>query len=254
LSSPDRDAFYVGYLPHAPAALARWLKPRLVLLLVAVFLIAVVLAGVQGRLGPATFEFGEYRHFEGTLVLDPYPMLRLDRPGVIEDLPGNSLYYLVRFGKFGARDAVAEFAGKRVALEGALVYRDEQTMIELKPGSIRELGVNGQQPRIQDLGQQTLTGEIVDSKCFLGVMNPGNLKPHKACATLCIQGGIPPLLLVRSPEGMAHYFLLVGADGRAINDQVLDLVAEPVRVTGRVTRQDNIMLIAADPSAIERID
>jgi hypothetical protein len=28
----------------------------------------------------------------------------------------------------------------------------------------------------------TLTGEIVDSKCYLGVMNPGQGKVHRDCA------------------------------------------------------------------------
>jgi len=42
------------------------------------------------------------------------------------------------------------------------------------------------------LGTQTLVGEIVDSKCFLGVMNPGQLTTHRACAIRCISGGVRP--------------------------------------------------------------
>lgn len=52
-----------------------------------------------------------------------------------------------------------------------------------------------------ELGETTLKGEIVDSKCYLGVMNPGNLKAHRACAINCIQGGVPPVLLVRDGGG-----------------------------------------------------
>jgi hypothetical protein len=36
-----------------------------------------------------------------------------------------------------------------------------------------------------DRGPVELTGEIVDSKCFLGVMVPGSGKTHKECASLC---------------------------------------------------------------------
>ena len=41
-------------------------------------------------------------------------------------------------------------------------------------------------------GPVTVSGEIVDSKCFLGVMVPGAGKTHKECASLCLRGGIPP--------------------------------------------------------------
>ena len=51
------------------------------------------------------------------------------------------------------------------------------------------------------LGVATLRGEIVDSKCYLGAMKPGDQKTHKACATLCIRGGIPPVLVERLPGG-----------------------------------------------------
>ena len=64
-------------------------------------------------------------------------------------------------------------------------------MLEMTEGSLQVIGDGaGGNPSYQPLGAVTLTGEIVDSKCFLGVMNPGNLKPHKACAIRCISGGI----------------------------------------------------------------
>jgi len=48
----------------------------------------------------------------------------------------------------------------------------------------------------QSFAQQKPVGEIVDSKC-LGVMTPGQLTTHRACAIRCISGGIPPVLHVR---------------------------------------------------------
>ena len=44
-----------------------------------------------------------------------------------------------------------------------------------------------------DLDTFTLIGEIVDSKRYLGVMNPGNGKVHRDCAVRCLSGGIPPI-------------------------------------------------------------
>jgi hypothetical protein len=45
---------------------------------------------------------------------------------------------------------------------------------------------------MSDEGLVKLTGEIVDSKCFLRVIAPGSGKTHKECASLRLRGGIPP--------------------------------------------------------------
>lgn len=44
----------------------------------------------------------------------------------------------------------------------------------------------------------TLDGELVDSKCYLGTMKPGDGKTHKSCAILCLRGGIPPLFVSKA--------------------------------------------------------
>jgi len=144
--------------------------------------------------------------------------------------------------------------GRRVELEGTLVWRDGRTMVELAAGSLRPLEAEpGPSPPLESLGRRVLRGEIVDSKCFLGVMNPGNLKPHRACATLCIQGGIPPVLCVRDGEGVAAYLLLVDADGGAVHREVLPFVARPVEITGEVSRVGDQLVLYADPETYVRL-
>ena len=103
------------------------------------------------------------------------------------------------------------------------------------------------------MGRFTLRGEIVDSKCFLGVRKPGHLKPHKACAIRCIRGGITPVLCVRDAAGRALYLMLAGPDGRAINREVLPYVAEPVEVAGEVVRADSLLILKTDPATIRRL-
>lgn len=93
----------------------------------------------------------------------------------------------------------------------------------------------------------------MDSKCYLGVMNPGRLTPHRACAVRCISGGIPPVLLVRSKDGPPLYFLLVSSDGQPVNKQVLDMVAEPVQISGEVERQGELLVLRADPRSFRRV-
>ena len=129
-------------------------------------------------------------------------------------------------------------------------------MIEVVSGSVEAVsGAESTEPashRIA-LGSHTLRGEIVDSKCFLGVMKPGRGKPHRACAVRCISGGIPPVLRVEDADGDYRHFLLVDTAGRAVNERVLDLVAEPVEVTGSVTKDGDLLILAADPERIRRI-
>lgn len=103
------------------------------------------------------------------------------------------------------------------------------------------------------LGRQTLVGEVVDSKCYLGVMNPGQLTPHRACAIRCISGGKPPILLVRQTNGVALHFLLVSSDGRPVNKEVLNMVAEPVQITGEVVRQGQLLILRADLATYQRV-
>ena len=103
------------------------------------------------------------------------------------------------------------------------------------------------------LGRGTFVGEIVDSKCHFGVMNPGTAKPHRACAIRCISGGIPPVLMVRHREGAIHYFFLVSSTGAPVNKLVLDLVAEPVEITGEVERHGDVLLLKADPASYRRL-
>ena len=244
------DEFYVGYQPHAPAGIARWLRVVVGGLLIGAVLVS--LGAVLGQSGfpAARYDFGDVRTFEGTITLDPQPMLLVARPG---DNAGTSPYLLVNPGKHGSQESVADLDGQAVSVQGTLIYRGEQTMLEILPESLAAQGPGSVGGAWTAHGEQTLVGEIVDSKCFLGVMNPGNLKPHRACAVRCISGGIPPILLVRLADGTARHLLLVGPDGESINQDVLAYVAEPVRLTGQVERKQDTWVLRADPSTIERL-
>jgi hypothetical protein len=93
-------------------------------------------------------------------------------------------------------------------------------------------------------------GEIVDSKCFLGAMKPGAGRGHKACATLCIDGGIPPVLVefpaVRAPV----YWLLTDADGGRFDESDLagwrGLIGERVVLSGRAGSVGSWRVLAVD--------
>jgi len=259
--TPSRDdEFYVGYLPQAPAGIAAVVRVASLLLLALAAVLAVVLIVGQGPFADSRFEFGVERDFEGVVTALPHPALWAARPGRAAEGQHFSRFALVAAGKHGAEDELAGMNGRPVRLRGSLIYRDGHTMIEIVAGSVRPLDgpaaaglMANAPPEDEDLGVLTLEGEIVDSKCFYGVMKPGNLKPHRACATRCISGGVPPVLLVRTPGGRPRYFLLVSEDGETVNRRVLDLVAEPVSITGRVVRRGDLLLLMADPATYRRL-
>lgn len=84
-------------------------------------------------------------------------------------------------------------------------------------------------------------------------MNPGHLTPHRGCAVRCISGGIPPVLLVQHASAPPTTYLLVSNDGSAVNKQVLDMVAEPIEITGDVLQQGSLKILRANPPTYRRI-
>jgi hypothetical protein len=252
------DDFYIGWEAKAAPANGKFMRAVVVWLLIAPMGLALALAAMQHTIGVSAFEWGTLKNFSGVLQLQPYPHLLVLRPGTAEAQTGFSTYYLVAPFKFGLdREKLSAFDGNRVSLRGTLIYRGNQTMVEVLPDSIKpddkpSPALTGAE--LIPLGRHTLTGEIVDSKCFLGVMNPGQLVPHRACAIRCISGGIPPVLLVRQKIGPPIYLLLVSADGKPVNRQVLDLVAEPVQITGEIERQGELLILRADPESYRRVN
>lgn len=253
------DEFYIGYLARAPRGIGRRVRWVSLVLLLLAGVGAAGLARVHRRLPPGNFEFGtDDREFVGVVLSDPYPTLRVRRPGTaLDEQEGWSRYLLVAPGKFGAQDLARGLDGQTVRLQGTLVFQDGRTMVEVRPETVEpvdESALEGaERPAQESLGVHTLVGEIVDSKCHLGVMNPGVAKTHGACARLCIAGGIPPLLLVRDEQGAPRRFLLVSAAGHSVNRDVLDLVAVPVRITGEVVCSDDLLVLRADPATYERL-
>ena len=96
-------------------------------------------------------------------------------------------------------------------------------------------------------GPVNVTGEIVDSKCFLGVMVPGAGKTHKDCASLCLRGGIPPAIYVQDRAGHASLLLLTGPSGEPVGAQALHVAGEAISVTGSVHRQGGWLVLRTDP-------
>jgi hypothetical protein len=255
----NSDEFYIGWERKAPRGIGRQVRSAVLIMLGFAVALGILLAVAQRTIGVSVFEWGTVKHFSGIFRSQPYPHLLVPRPGARGDQTPFSSYHLVKPFKSGLDSQIADrFEGKAVNLKGTLIYRDNQTMIEVVDGSIQTTNDSALLPANASvvpvhLGRQTLIGEIVDSKCFLGVMNPGALVPHRACAIRCISGGIPPVLLVRQTNGPALYFLLTSREGKPVNKQVLNLVAEPVEINGDVERHGDLLILRADPASYRRV-
>ena len=253
MNAGDTNEFYIGWQAKASHNIGAHVRNTVAGLLIFVVVAAIGFALAQRTIGAAVFEWGTLKTFRGFLKASPYPHLLVRRPG---PKGGQSAYYLVAPFKFGLKEqTVKALDGKEVTLKGTLIYRGSQTMVEAQPDSLKTVSTAAApsgESNVVNLGRQTLVGEIVDSKCYLGVMNPGRLAPHRGCAVRCISGGIPPILLVRQEVGPPLYFLLVSNDGRPVNKQVLDMVAEPVQITGEVVQQGELAIFRADPSTYKR--
>jgi len=238
------DDFYVGYLPKAPAGLAKNVKRIVLALLLIGLAVAAELIYDQAPFAASKFEYGVYREYTGVIEEWPYPILRTE----------HSSFLLVAEGKHGFTAEVRGLQDKGVRLKASLIERGEDRMLEVVSGSLHETRTNTQAEVIQQIGLGTahLRGEIVDSKCYLGVMNPGNGKVHRDCAVRCISGGAPPAFVARDASGEIRVLLLVGSDGRALNREVLSFVAEPIFITGELVRSGSNLILKAEPVRFRR--
>ena len=226
----SQSEFYVGYLP-VPQRLRKAIRAIVGgLMLLAIAVGAVLIAG-QMPFADSSFDYQRYREFQGTLLAEPIPALLIPGQG--------SPWLLVGPGKHGPGD-LRRFDGMRVTLTGERISRGADQMIELRLGSLRASGT-GVRPQSVTLGDVQLTGEIVDSKCYFGVMNPGNGKVHRDCAVRCISGGVPPALLVRDASGTARTVLLANW-----KRDLLGHVAEPITLRGRLVQSAGRLTLYAE--------
>jgi len=250
-TASESDPFYVGDLP-LPRAIKRFIVPWVIGNLVLAICIGVVIAQQHRDPGDGTWDTGQAVTIEGVLTMNPYPLLRSE----------GRTYILVEQGKFGVQQRIEDdqIAAGNVSVTGYLIERDGRTVLELddtQPNPIANV-ISARLDHsfledYEDHGTHTLVGEIVDPKCYLGVMQPGDGKTHKTCATLCIAGGIPPVFLVRDELGNTAAYLLTDSAGGALPEAYYPYIADPVRLTGQVIRQGDLLILRADLERIQRL-
>lgn len=192
---------------------------RLITLAFAVGLgIAAAIAISQRTFAPSYFLYGATLGYDGIIEMAPIPHL----------VTGSQVWPLVATGKFGFRGPHG-----RATLRGTPLGSGGIDMLEVEPGSVRALGDSAAaSEQFQPAGRRAIVGEVVDSKCHLGVMNPGSGVVHKACARRCLSGGVTAGLRTTTGE---FYFLRTDSNlseeaGRRVEVSGNTLAAGKVRV------------------------
>ncbi|MGE3180050.1 MAG: hypothetical protein AB7N71_00325 [Phycisphaerae bacterium] len=246
------DEFYVGYLPMPPR-LKSFVIAILITAVASLGLAAIVIASQQSSAGGGNWEFGVNREFVGTLVVKPYPLLIGPHP--FTPRHGNVTYVVVSEGKHGSADRLASYDGRRVRLKASLLDRTGRFLLELS-SDIDAITVQEAASEIfsgRPSGRQKLCGEIIDPKCYLGAMKPGGGRTHRACATLCIRGGIPPMFVTRDENLQETYYLLTNESGNAILEEIVPFIGEPVELQGDVQRIGDLNVLRVERNSLKRI-
>ena len=247
----ERDDFYIGYapLPASVRKLLLWFVPMLVLCVLGLAIIAPHLHFEQANSG----RIQGVKEFEGLLLAQPSPHLLVPNPDAIDE--PFKVYPLSGTDKRLPKPAVMEHAGKWVKLNGILIGRNRYEMLAAR--SAEEItvpaGATALEVQTVSLGEVAIAGEIVDGKCYPGIMKPGRTKTHRSCAIRCISGGVPPIFRTQNTSGKSLYFLLSDLDGQAVNDRILSMVADPIQITSEVIQYGDSFILKANPATYERL-
>ena len=157
--------------------------------------------------------------------------------------------------KSGVMTRAAPLEGKLTTVSGVLLERGSLDMLQLRGGS-RGISAAEDQPAAPDvspepLGRWKLAGEICDGKCLAGAMRPGRGLAHKACANLCLIGGVPPVFVTTQPVEGQEFLLITGPDGTELPKDAYHYVAQFVSLEGEITRRGDMLVIAIDAETIE---
>ncbi|MEP0070416.1 hypothetical protein [Pyruvatibacter sp.] len=246
----SKDDFFIGY-QKAPAIDRRWFLLAAPALVAGAAGMGSVLSGAQSHPGHGSWDLDNITRIAGTLVRDPYAALIIPTAE-----GGQQRVLLVSEGKSSPLGNIDQCLGDQVEIAGNLLLRDGNRMLSIPPilcqtptGSAAQLAPT---PNVS-IGAVTLTGMIIDTKCFFGAMRPGMGKVHKGCATLCIKGGIPAGVYAKDDEGRETIAVLTTLDSSVMPDSILPLVADRVQMSGQMTVRDGLSYLAVDPTKIERV-
>jgi hypothetical protein len=227
MNMPRTDDIYVGYR-DVPAQIRRSLLVLVPGLLCTLAVLAIGIAAAQRSPGKGIWSQSTTT-LSGTLIAQPLPALLHTTP------TGESqLTLLVEEGKHGAQPRVTPLHGLHITLTGTTLSRGSTTMLEIASLTASTTHPDTLPQLVWQGSSTTLVGEVVDAKCYLGAMKPGDGKSHKACATLCVTNGIPAMPVTAD----SAYVIAAGWQ-----PDHAKLIAEPVEVSTTVGQWGTLPVI-----------
>jgi hypothetical protein len=246
----EEKPFFVGYL-DMPGKLKSFYKPLVLLMLCISLLFGYSIASMQQGISHGHWNTESAETITGLLMLEPYPVVHRIDPA---DPNQTESIILVRQGKLAAEEFAKPFHGQMVTLTGFPIKRGGWTMFEIAIAQdiqYEDAAADGLSTMLASrirpisLGRVNLRGEVADSKCFLGVMKPGEGKVHRACAEVCILGGIPPMLLVRGSDSLKYGYLITESDGSSAAKILYPRSATSIDVAGEIVQKGDLLYIRA---------
>jgi hypothetical protein len=245
------SAFFVGWAPRVPRSLRGFLAGAAVAVVAGAALLSVGLSASVDDPGGGAFDWaaGE-QTLRGTLTPLPYPLLHL-APSARH--PAGHTVLLSGIGKSGVT-VDPDLAGRTVDATGVMLKRGSIYMMQISndPG-LRQAAPEPPPSAAVSLGHWRLVGEIFDGKCWNGAMRPGSGIAHKACANLCLIGGLPAVLVTTSPVAGSTFLLLADADGGPIPEPLRPLVGLRISIDGLVERRGDLLILRAAPGSAHRL-
>lgn len=251
-----QDEFFVSYIEGSLGEnTKKTLKRFTWISLIVIIIGASLFSFSQKPFSNSSFELASESKISGIFHENPYPMLRVN---VAEGEYKNVL--LLGFGKSSVnaslekvRNQIKSLEGMTLSIEGNLIYYNGKTLIQVTDAEKVSLE---NKPKVflkenVQLGEMTLSGEVIDPKCYFGVMKPGKGKIHRSCASLCISGGIPPVLATNDENNLSPYFLITDLKGNPINKEILPFIGKPSEIKGTVEKLGDWYLLKIDTKDIE---
>lgn len=193
---------------------------------------AYILSNFQKDFLNGTFELSASRTFEGVLIMKPFPILKVElKKGIYKDI------MLVNKGKFGfSHEKLNTHKIKdktSVSVVGHLIYYNGHAVLEVENLEIKKAAKqNHFFNNYINIGEKTIRGEIVDPKCYFGIMKPGYGKIHQSCAIRCISGGIPAVLVSRQNPTREEYYVITFKNKEMSNKDLIPFIGKTVRLNG----------------------
>lgn len=252
---PAKPEFFIGWASATPPRLRRFSRIVAGLVLAVFILLGVLLGAVADDPAGADFALGpgqsplalpESETVTGRFVAAPYPMLLL--PPDARHPRGRAML-LAGGGKYGLANGYAALDGRQVGARGFITARGTLAMLATDDLPVPSDQPAGPAPDVEPLGRWRLAGEICDGKCASGAMRPGAGLSHRACATLCIAGDIPPVFVSTAPVAGHGFLLLAGPDGGPMPAALRDRIGLRIVLEGRVERMGDMLVFRADPAS-----